>query len=43
MQIIGRATRDFPKKEKSRFTNLVVEPDATEERVTDAVNDILRQ
>lgn len=42
VQIIGRATRDAPNKEKSFFTNLVVEPDATEERVTDAVNDTLK-
>jgi hypothetical protein len=42
VQIIGRATRDAPGKEKSRFTNLIAEPDASEEMVTDAVNDTLK-
>lgn len=42
VQIIGRATRDAPGKEKSRFTNLIAEPDATEATVVDAVNDTLK-
>jgi len=42
VQIIGRATRDAPGKEKSRFTNLIAEPDATEAAVVDAVNDTLK-
>lgn len=42
VQIIGRATRDAPGKVKARFTNLIAEPDATEEAVTEAVNDTLK-
>jgi len=42
IQIIGRATRDAEGKVKSKFTNLIAEPDATEEKVTDAVNDTLK-
>ena len=42
VQIIGRATRDAPGKTRSRFTNLIAEPDATEETVTEAVNDTLK-
>ena len=42
VQIIGRATRDAPGKEKTRFTNLIAEPDASEEAVTEAVNDTLK-
>jgi superfamily II DNA or RNA helicase len=42
VQIIGRATRDAPKKTKARFTNLIAEVDATEDSVTDAVNDTLK-
>ena len=42
VQIIGRATRDAPGKERTRFTNLIAEPDATEAAVTDAVNDTLK-
>jgi len=42
IQIIGRATRDAPNKVKARFTNLIAEPDASEESVTDAVNDTLK-
>lgn len=42
IQIIGRATRDAPGKAKTRFTNLIAEPDATEESVADAVNDTLK-
>lgn len=42
VQIIGRATRDAPGKERTRFTNLIAEPDAAEDTVTDAVNDTLK-
>jgi superfamily II DNA or RNA helicase len=42
VQIIGRATRDAPGKTRSRFTNLIAEPDATEGAVTEAVNDTLK-
>jgi superfamily II DNA or RNA helicase len=42
IQIIGRATRDAKGKTHSRFTNLIAEPDASEEMVTDAVNDTLK-
>lgn len=42
VQIIGRATRDAPGKARARFTNLIAEPDADSERVTEAVNDTLK-
>jgi hypothetical protein len=42
VQIIGRATRDAPGKVRSRFTNLIAEPDASEQAVTEAVNDTLK-
>ncbi|MBY5355752.1 DEAD/DEAH box helicase [Rhizobium leguminosarum] len=42
VQIIGRATRDAPGKTRARFTNLIAEPDAAEETVTEAVNDTLK-
>ena len=42
IQIIGRATRDAKGKVRSKFTNLIAEPDASEEKVTDAVNDTLK-
>ena len=42
VQIIGRATRDAPGKFRARFTNLIAEPDASEEAVTEAVNDTLK-
>lgn len=42
IQIIGRATRDAKDKTRSRFTNLIAEPDASEDLVTDAVNDTLK-
>lgn len=42
VQIIGRATRDAPNKTSARFTNLIAEVDASEEAVTDAVNDTLK-
>jgi hypothetical protein len=42
VQIIGRATRDAPGKTRTRFTNLIAEPDASTEAVTEAVNDTLK-
>ena len=42
VQIIGRATRDAKGKSRARFTNLIAEPDASEEAVTEAVNDTLK-
>jgi len=42
IQIIGRTTRDAKGKTHAHFTNLIAEPDATEEAVTDAVNDTLK-
>ena len=42
VQIIGRATRDAPGKVHARFTNLIAEPNASEEAVTEAVNDTLK-
>lgn len=42
VQIIGRATRDAPGKTRARFTNLIAEPDASQEAVTEAVNDTLK-
>jgi len=42
IQIIGRATRDAPGKSKARFTNLIAEPDASEQAVAEAVNDTLK-
>lgn len=42
VQIIGRATRDAEGKVRARFTNLIAEPDASEEAVTEAVNDTLK-
>ncbi len=42
VQIIGRATRDAEGKTRARFTNLIAEPDASEEAVAEAVNDTLK-
>lgn len=42
VQIIGRATRDAEGKTRARFTNLITEPDAAAEAVTEAVNDTLK-
>jgi hypothetical protein len=42
IQIIGRATRDAPGKTRARFTNLIAEPDAAADVVTEAVNDTLK-
>ncbi len=42
IQIIGRTTRDAKGKTHARFTNLIAEPQADEDLVTDAVNDTLK-
>jgi hypothetical protein len=42
VQIIGRATRDAPGKLRARFSNLIAAPDASDEAVTEAVNDTLK-
>src|SRR5699024_2384126 len=42
VQIIGRATRDAPGKSRTRFTNLIAQPDATEGAVSEAVNNTLK-
>jgi superfamily II DNA or RNA helicase len=42
VQIIGRATRDAPGKTRAYFTNLIAEPDASEQAVAEAVNDTLK-
>lgn len=42
VQIIGRATRDAPGKTHARFTNLIAEPDASQQNVSEAVNDTLK-
>ena len=42
IQIIGRATRDAPGKSVARFTNLIAEPDASEDAEKDAINDTLK-
>ncbi len=42
VQIIGRATRDAPNKERARFTNLIAEPTADQTLVAEAVNDMLK-
>lgn len=42
VQIIGRATRDAPGKIRTRFTNLIAEPDAAKAAVSEAVNDTLK-
>lgn len=42
IQIIGRATRDAPGKEVATFTNLIAEPDASQETVAEAINDTLK-
>ena len=42
VQIIGRTIRDAPGKARARFTNLIAEPEAAEQKVTEAVNDTLK-
>jgi len=42
IQIIGRATRDSEGKTHAQFTNLVAEPDAEQDSVNSATNDMLK-
>ena len=42
IQIIGRATRDSENKVHAQFTNLIAEPDAENEEVKVAVNNMLK-
>jgi len=42
IQIIGRATRDSPGKAHAQFTNLIAQPDADDDEVTVAVNNMLK-
>ena len=42
IQIIGRCTRDSPNKTHAQFTNLIPQPDAAEEDVRIAVNNMLK-
>jgi superfamily II DNA or RNA helicase len=42
IQIIGRATRDSENKTHAQFTNLIAEPDAENEEVKVAVNNMLK-
>ena len=42
IQIIGRGTRDSEKKTHAQFTNLVAEPDAENDEVKVAVNNMLK-
>ena len=42
IQIIGRATRDSKNKTHAQFTNLIAQPDALDDEVTLAVNNILK-
>lgn len=42
IQIIGRCTRDSPNKAHSQFTNLIAQPDAGDEEVKVAVNNMLK-
>lgn len=42
VQIIGRCTRDSSNKTHAQFTNLIAQPDAEDESVTYAVNNMLK-
>lgn len=42
IQIIGRATRDSPNKTHAQFTNLIAQPDASDDEVKTAVNNMLK-
>mgnify|MGYP004703808887 FL=1 len=42
IQIIGRCTRDSNNKNHAQFTNLIAEPDAENEEVVEAVNNMLK-
>jgi superfamily II DNA or RNA helicase len=42
IQIIGRCTRDSNNKTHAQFTNLIAQPEASDEQVTIAVNNMLK-
>ena len=42
IQIIGRCTRDSDNKTHAQFTNLIAQPDAADDKVRTAVNDMLK-
>jgi superfamily II DNA or RNA helicase len=42
IQIIGRATRDSSNKTHAQFTNLIAQPDATDDQVKISVNNMLK-
>ena len=42
IQIIGRCTRDSDNKAHAQFTNLIAEPDAENDEVVEAVNNMLK-
>ncbi len=42
IQIIGRATRDYPGKVHTQFTNLLAAPSASDDEVTLSVNNMLK-
>ncbi len=42
IQIIGRCTRDSPNKTHAQFTNLIAQPDAGDDEVKVAVNNMLK-
>ena len=42
VQIIGRCTRDCPGKEHAQFTNLIAQPDAEQQEVSDSTNNHLK-
>jgi len=42
IQIIGRCTRDSKNKTHAQFTNLIAQPDATDDQVTLSVNNMLK-
>jgi superfamily II DNA or RNA helicase len=42
IQIIGRATRDSPNKTHAQFTNLIAQPDASDDAVKLSVNNMLK-
>lgn len=42
VQIIGRVTRDSPNKNHTQFTNLIAQPDAQDDEVMFAVNNVMK-
>lgn len=42
VQIIGRVTRDSPNKTHTQFTNLIAQPDAQDDEVMFAVNNVMK-